>query len=86
MPKATPLIDEIRRSVVTKKMGPQGWFDKLPPDRRAELKAIADEFYAGKLHGNRTAVAASIHKIYTAHGLISVKRAEVLRWLSNQKA
>ena len=26
------------------------------------------------------------YKIYTAHGLISVKRAEVVRWLSNKKA
>jgi hypothetical protein len=86
MPKAkTGLMDEIRRAVVAAKKGPRGWFDKLPPERQAELNAIAEEFFAGKLEGNRTAVAKSIHKIYTAHGLISVGCSEVLRWL-NQKA
>jgi len=85
MPKAKPgLIDEIRRAVVAEKKGPRGWFDKLPAERQAELNAIADEFYAGKLQGNKTAVAASIHKIYTAHGLISVGRPEVLKWLSQK--
>ena len=85
MPKAeTGLTDEIRRAIVAEKKGPRGWFDKLPPERQAELNAIADEFYAGKLQGNRTAVAGSIHKIYTAHGLISVGRAEVLKWLSQR--
>jgi len=86
MPKAKPgLIDEIRRAVVASRKGPQGWFDKLPPERQAELNAIAEEFFAGKLQGTKSALAASIHTIYTAHGLISVGRSEVLRWL-NQKA
>ena len=86
MPKAKPgLTDEILRGVLALKKGPRGWFDKLPPERQAELNAIAEEFFAGKLQGSRTALAASIHKIYTAHGLISVGRSEVLRWL-NQKA
>ena len=85
MPKATSLIDEIRRAVVAKKKGPQGWFDKLPPERQAELIAIRKEFFSGQIQGNQTALATSIHEVYTAHKLITVARAEVMRWLS-QKA
>jgi hypothetical protein len=82
MPKAkTGLTDEILSGIVAAQKGPMGWFHKLPANLQAELLDVRERFRAGKIAGNKTSVAKSIHAALKARGLITAAYTEVLRWL-----
>jgi|Laugresu1bdmlbdd_1035124.scaffolds.fasta_scaffold01217_16 hypothetical protein len=86
MPKAEALslADAIRASIPTVQRRGVRWWESLPADVLAELDAVREDFHAGRLPNNKSAVARAVVEHLHARGLSDVKQQGVLAWLAER--
>ena len=64
MSKATEvrvsLADRIVGKVAASRSGPKAFFDRMPPDRQAELLEVRERFQRGEYGASATAVAEAL--------------------------